>query len=114
MKKSAREKLIDNAESFAAGCNRSRLELRLVDEIRKAEKELAALRADVLREAVVTDTWYRAILTKNYKHSFADQLWIETGSLRELREHTKGVPCRIEVAHLYEIWDEWTEFDPDA
>lgn len=35
-----REKLIREAESFAAGCSRSKLELRLVDEIRKLEKQL--------------------------------------------------------------------------
>lgn len=37
----SREKLIREAESFAGGCSRSRLELRLVDEIRKLEGELA-------------------------------------------------------------------------
>jgi len=45
-------KLIGEAESFAAGCSRSRLELRLVDAL-KAEKA----RADAAEKALSDAQW---------------------------------------------------------
>jgi len=42
-RKSSRDRLIEEAERFAAGCSRSRLELRLVDAIHRTQKEADAL-----------------------------------------------------------------------
>lgn len=42
-RKSSQQKLIESAERFAAGCSRSRLELRLVDEIHRLNKIIADL-----------------------------------------------------------------------
>lgn len=39
-KKTSQQKLIDNAERFAAGCTRDRLELRLVDEVKRLQKRI--------------------------------------------------------------------------
>lgn len=36
-----KERMIDEAESFAAGCSRDRLELRLVDEIHRLDARIA-------------------------------------------------------------------------
>lgn len=47
IKKSSQQKLIDQAERFAAGCSRSRLELRLVDEIHRLNAVIANLKDDI-------------------------------------------------------------------
>lgn len=52
-KSKSREKLIREAERFAAGCSRSRLELRLVDEIRRLEDRLDKV-VDVLEQPLDT------------------------------------------------------------
>lgn len=40
---SGNQDLIDEAESFAAGCSRTRIELRLVDALKEAEKKIQEL-----------------------------------------------------------------------
>lgn len=44
-RKSSLDRLIEDAERFASGCSRSRLELRLVDAIHRLRKENEALKS---------------------------------------------------------------------
>jgi hypothetical protein len=43
-RKTSQQKLIEKAEQFAGGCSRSRLELRLVDEIHRLNRIIEELR----------------------------------------------------------------------
>jgi hypothetical protein len=45
-RKSSQQKLIEKAERFAAGCSRSRMELRLVDEIHRLNVIIKKLEND--------------------------------------------------------------------
>lgn len=54
-KMSSQERLIALAERFAAGCSRSRLELRLVDEIHRLNRRIKILSEDTVAQKQIQE-----------------------------------------------------------